>query len=183
MTKSANFKKWFTFVVLVIGGGTIFKLSSLKDAFYVPMQEFMGLTHTQIGAALSVYGLVQTIGNFASIYISDRFSKRIMISVSLVGVGLIGVYISTFPGYGGILLAWGLLSFFGEVVYWPVLLKAIRLLGDETEQGRLFGFLEAGRGVVDTIVAFSALGVFALLGKGSIALRGSILFYSGAVIL
>lgn len=33
MTKSANFKKWFTFVVLVIGGGTIFKLSSLKDAF------------------------------------------------------------------------------------------------------------------------------------------------------
>lgn len=82
MTKSANFKKWFTFVVLVIGGGTIFKLSSLKDAFYVPMQEFMGLTHTQIGAALSVYGLVQTIGNFASIYISDRFSKRIMISFS-----------------------------------------------------------------------------------------------------
>lgn len=183
MTKSANFKKWFTFVVLVIGGGTIFKLSSLKDAFYVPMQEFMGLTHTQIGAALSVYELVQTIGNFASIYISDRFSKRIMISFSLVCIGLIGIYISTFPGYGGILLAWGLLSFFGEVVYWPVLLKAIRLLGDETEQGRLFGFLEAGRGVVDTIVAFSALGIFALLGKGSLALRGSILFYSGAVIL
>ena len=183
MTKSANFKKWFTFVVLVIGGGTIFKLSSLKDAFYVPMQEFMGLTHTQIGAALSVYGLVQTIGNFASIYISDRFSKRIMISFSLVCIGLIGIYISTFPGYGGILLAWGLLSFFGEVVYWPVLLKAIRLLGDETEHGRLFGFLEAGRGVVDTIVAFSALGIFALLGKGSLALRGSILFYSGAVIL
>ncbi len=44
--------------------------------FYVPMQEFMGLTHTQIGAALSVYGLVQTIGNFASIYISDRFSRE-----------------------------------------------------------------------------------------------------------
>lgn len=183
MAKSANFKKWFTFIVLVISGGTIFKLSSLKDAFYVPMQEFMGLSHTQIGAALSVYGLVQTIGNFGSIYISDRFSKRIMISFSLVCIGLVGIYISTFPGYMGILIAWGLLSFFGEVVYWPVLLKAIRLLGDETEQGRLFGFLEAGRGVVDTIVAFSALGLFALMGKGSAALRGSILFYSGTVIL
>lgn len=34
----------FTFIVLVIGGGTVFKLSSLKDAFYVPMQEFMNLT-------------------------------------------------------------------------------------------------------------------------------------------
>lgn len=183
MAKNANFKKWFTFVVLVISGGTIFKLSSLKDAFYVPMQEFMGLSHTQIGAALSVYGLVQTIGNFASIYISDRFSKRIMISVSLVCIGLIGIYLSTFPGYVGILIVWGLLSFFGEVVYWPVLLKAVRLLGDETEQGRLFGFLEAGRGVVDTIVAFSALGIFALLGKGSAALRGSILFFSATVIV
>lgn len=181
MGKNANFKKWFTFVVLVMGGGTIFKLSSLKDAFYVPMQQFMGLSHTQIGAALSVYGLVQTIGNFGSIYISDRFSKRIMISFSLVSIGAVGVYMSTFPGYMGILLCWGLLSFFGEVVYWPVLLKAIRLLGDETEQGRLFGFLEAGRGVVDTIVAFSALAVFALLGKGALALRGSILFYSAVV--
>lgn len=183
MTKNTTFKKWFTFVVLVIGGGTVFKLSSLKDAFYVPMQEFMGLSHTQIGAALSVYGLVQIIGNFASIYLADRFSKRIMISGSLVGIGLIGVYISTFPPYYGILLAWGLLSVFGEVLYWPVLLKAIRLLGDETEQGRLFGFLEAGRGVVDTIVAFSALGIFAMLGKGSGALRGAILFYSAAVIV
>lgn len=183
ISQKSNFKKWFTFIVLVLGAGTIFKLSSLKDAFYIPMQEFMGLTHTQIGAALSVYGLVQTIGNFASIYISDRFSKRIMISFSLFSIGIIGIYVSTFPGYMHILLAWGLLSFFGEVVYWPVLLKSIRLLGDEHEQGRLFGFLEAGRGVVDTIVAFSALGVFALLGKGALALKGSILFYSSIVAL
>ena len=36
-------------------GGIAFKLSSMKDMFYVPMQEFMGLSNTQIGAALSVY--------------------------------------------------------------------------------------------------------------------------------
>lgn len=56
--------RWFTFIVLVIGGGTVFKLSSLKDAFYVPMQEFMNLSNTQIGLALSVYGIVQTVGKF-----------------------------------------------------------------------------------------------------------------------
>ena len=176
-----QFKKWFRFVVLVIGAGTIFKLSSLKDAFYIPMQEFMGLSHTQIGAALSVYGLVQTIGNFGSIYISDRFSKRIMISFSLVSIGIIGIFISTFPSYYGILVAWGLLSFFGEVVYWPVLLKSIRLLGTQNEQGRLFGFLEAGRGVVDTVVAFSALGLFAFFGKDAGAFKISILFFSAII--
>ncbi|KGI42645.1 membrane protein [Clostridium tetani] len=170
--------KWIKLIVLILGGGTIFKLSSLKDAFYVPMQEFLNLTHTQIGAAMSVYGMVQTIGNFASIYIADRFSKKKLIPLSLIGVGLIGLYLATFPSYYEILIIWGLFSLFAEVIYWPVLLKAVRLLGNEDEQGRMFGFLEAGRGVVDTIVAFSALGIFALLGKGAIALKGSIIFYS-----
>ena len=40
------------------------------------------------------------------------------------------------------------MAILGEVTYWPVLLKAIRLLGDEKTQGRMFGFLEMGRGVV-----------------------------------
>lgn len=180
---SAKPIRWFTFIVLVIGGGTVFKLSSLKDAFYVPMQEFMNLSNTQIGLALSVYGIVQTVGNFASIYIADRFSKKILIPFSLICVGLIGFYIASFPSFYGILIAWGLLSLFGEVVYWPVLLKAIRLLGDSTQQGRLFGFLEAGRGVVDTIVAFSALGIFVLLGSGAGGLKAAIIFYSLCVIV
>ena len=182
-TMSAKPIRWFTFIVLVIGAGTVFKLSSLKDAFYVPMQEFMSLSNTQIGVALSVYGMVQTIGNFASIYIADRFSKKILIPFSLICVGLVGIYISTFPSYYGILVAWGLLALFGEVVYWPVLLKSIRLLGDSTQQGRLFGFLEAGRGVVDTIVAFSALGIFMLLGQGEAGLKSSLWFYSACVIV
>lgn len=178
MSKKQERMKWIKLIVLILGGGTIFKLSSLKDAFYVSMQEFLNLTHTQIGAAMSVYGMVQTIGNFASIYIADRFSKKKLIPLSLIGVGLIGLYLATFPSYYEILIIWGLFSLFAEVIYWPVLLKAVRLLGNEDEQGRMFGFLEAGRGVVDTIVAFSALGIFALLGKGALALRGSIIFYS-----
>ncbi|PAF49324.1 hypothetical protein BKH43_07005 [Helicobacter sp. 13S00401-1] len=175
--------RWFTFIILIFGGGSIFKLSSLKDAFYIPMQNFMHLSNTQIGLALSVYGVVQVIGNFASIYISDRFSKRILIPFALCGVGAVGIYISTFPSYYGILVAWGLLALFGEVVYWPVLLKAVRLLGDSSQQGRLFGFLEAGRGVVDTIVAFGALGIFILIGSNAPGLKVAILFYSGITIL
>nr|WP_239819808.1 MFS transporter [Campylobacter sp. RM10537] len=103
--------------------------------------------------------------------------------MSLICVGLVGIYISTFPSFYGILIAWGLLALFGEVIYWPVLLKAIRLLGDSTQQGRLFGFLEAGRGVVDTIVAFSALGIFLLLGSGASGLKAAIIFYSVCIIV
>lgn len=181
VTKSSSkveSKRWFTLIVLILGGGTIFKLSSLKDAFYIPMQEYMHLTHTQIGMGMTIYAIIQTIGLVSSMYISDRFSKKKLIPFALVAVGCVGFYFSTLPGYKGYLVVFGLLAFFSEVVYWPVLLKTVRLLGTEEEQGRMFGFLEAGRGVVDTIVAFTALSIFSKLGETKQALSSAMIFYS-----
>ncbi len=170
--------RWLVFCILTLSGGIAFKLSSMKDMFYVPMQEFMGLTNTQIGGALSAYGIVQTIGLIFGIYVCDMFSKKYMIGFSLCGIGLVGFYLSTFPGYWGFLVAFGILAILGEVTYWPVLLKAIRLLGDEKTQGRMFGFLEMGRGVVDVIVASSAIAIFSAMGEGAAALRGGLIFLS-----
>jgi predicted MFS family arabinose efflux permease len=178
MSNKKDFKKWFTLIVLILGGGTIYKLSSLKDAFYIPMQQYFHLTHTQIGIGLSVYGIIQTFGYIFSIYLSDRFSKKVMLPFSLICIGLTGFYLATFPGYQGFLVAFGVLAVFGEVTYWPVLLKTVRLLGNDDEQGRMFGFLEAGRGIVDTIVAFSALGIFSLLGSEGKGFRAAIIFFS-----
>ena len=175
--------RWLVFCILTFSGGIAFKLSSMKDMFYVPMQEFMGLTNTQIGGALSAYGIVQTIGLIAGIYICDMFSKKYMIGGSLIGLGAVGVYLSTFPGYWGFLVAFGIMAILGEVTYWPVLLKAIRLLGDEKTQGRMFGFLEMGRGIIDVIVASGALAVFRAMGEGPAALRGGLLFLSGVTAL
>jgi len=170
--------RWLTFCILTLSGGVAFKLSSMKDMFYVPMQQFMGLSNTQIGGALSVYGIVQTIGLIAGIYICDMFSKKYMIGGSLIGLGIVGLYLSKFPGYWGFIAAFGVMAILGEVTYWPVLLKAIRLLGDEKTQGRMFGFLEMGRGVVDVVVASSALAIFRAMGEEEVALRGGLLFLS-----
>lgn len=45
-------KKWALFSLLTLCGGTIYKLPSLKDAFYIPMQEYFHLTNGQIGVML-----------------------------------------------------------------------------------------------------------------------------------
>ncbi len=45
-------KKWALFSLLTLCGGTIYKLPSLKDAFYIPMQEYFHLTNGQIGNAM-----------------------------------------------------------------------------------------------------------------------------------
>lgn len=185
-TKKAVMKaaphRWLVFCILTFSGRIAFKFSSMKDMFYVPMQQFMGLTNTQIGGALSAYGIVQTIGLIAGIYVCDLIIKKYMIGGSLVGIGLIGFYLATFPGYWGFLVAFGILAILGEVTYWPVLLKAIRLLGDEKTQGRMFGFLEMGRGC-GCYHRFQRPGVFRMMGEGAMALRGGLTFLSVVTIL
>jgi sugar phosphate permease len=177
-TTTKNTKKWITLIALILGGGTVFKLPFLKDAFYIPMMEYFHLTHTQIGVTLSVYAFIQAFGYITSMFVTDRFSKKKMLPFSLAGVGAIGLYLTTFPGYYELLILWALFAFFAEIAFWPVLIKAVRLLGNSDEQGRMFGFLEAGRGVVDTIIAFTALGIFKWLGEGGEGLRGAIIFLS-----
>ncbi|MCW8328824.1 MFS transporter [Photobacterium sp. SDRW27] len=170
--------KWIRLCFLILGGGTIFKLSSMKDVFYVPMQEDWGLTNTQIGLSFTVYTIVQTAGLFLSLYIADRFSKKILLPMGLVGVGLCGLYLSTLPPFTGYLICFAAMAFFADVLYWPVLLKAVRLLGSKEEQGRMFGFLEAGRGIVDVIVASGALFIFVQFGEGKAGMQAGLIYYT-----
>lgn len=171
-------KKWVSFGALMLGAGTIYKLGFMKDAFYVPMQEFMGLSHTQIGTAVSIAGLISTFGFLASIYLTDRISKKVMIPLSLISICLCGLGLTTFPPYPVFLLIYCLLAVCADMLYWPTMLKTVRLLGNEDEQGRMFGIMEAGRGLMDTIVAFCALGIFSACGSTAFGLRMAILFYS-----
>lgn len=177
MTAAAK-AKWLRFLVLVLGGGTIYKLASLKDAFYVPMQENMGLTHTEIGTLLSVNSIVATALFVAGGFLADRYEPRRLIPLGLIGAGVLGLYLATFPGFGQLLIVFALLAVCADCFFFPSLLKAIRNLGDDDEQGRMFGFLEGGRGVIDTLVAFSALGVFVVMGSGAGGLKSAIMFYS-----
>ncbi|STE89573.1 major facilitator superfamily protein [Escherichia coli] len=94
-------KKWALFSLLTLCGGTIYKLPSLKDAFYIPMQEYFHLTNGQIGNAMSVNSFVTTVGFFLSIYFADKLPRRYTMSFSLIATGLLGVYLTTMPGYWG----------------------------------------------------------------------------------
>ncbi|NLP63197.1 MFS transporter [Paraburkholderia sacchari] len=176
--KSIDRMKWLKFVVLVMGGGTVYKLANLKDAFYVPMQQYLGLTNAQIGVLLSVNSLFATALFVVGGYLSDRFQARRTISLGMVGAGVIGIYLSTFPGYNQLLVLFAALAVCSDCLFWPALLKAIRNLGNSDEQGRMFGFLEGGRGVIDTLVAFSALGLFVVMGSGPGGFKAAILMYS-----
>ena len=176
-------KKWAIFSLLTLCGGTIYKLPSLKDAFYIPMQDYFHLTNGQIGNAMSVNSVVTTIGFFLSIYFADKLPRRYTMSLSLIATGLLGIYLTTMPGYWGILFVWALFGVTCDMMNWPVLLKSVSRLGNSEQQGRLFGFFETGRGIVDTIIAFSAWLFSTWFGSGLLGFKAGIWFYALIVIV
>ena len=159
--------------------GVVYKLPYIQDVFYVSIQESLNLSHTQLGNILSMAGLFSTFGFLLSIYFIDRISKRILIPCGLIGVGLTGIYLYTLPGYYGLMFIWVLFALFSDMVYWPVLVKSVKELGNDDEQGRIFGFFEAGRGLFDTLIVFIALSIFSIYGS----IKYVILFYSITCIL
>ena len=183
MAKKENKKKWLSFIILVLSAGVVYKLYFMSDAFYVQMQKIWGLTNTQIGILNSVAGWISTFGFLAAAYLSERFSKKKLIPIALIGNGAAGLLLTANPSFPIKLAIWCIFPLCADMMFWPTMLKAVRLLGNKDEQGRMFGILESGRGVVDTIVNFAALGIFAALGSSLLAFNVSIIFLSALNIL
>lgn len=137
-----------------------------------------GLTNVQIGLGLSVYAVVQTLAYFAAPYLADRFPRRHPFGSRAHGRGTV----RPVPGYdafvyrvsGGVRHA----GAFWRSHFLARDVEGCQFDRQRGKQGRLFGFLEAGRGLVDVAVASSALGIFMLCGGGRQGLQAGILFYA-----
>ena len=178
-----NSKKWISFAMMMLGAGTIYKLYFMSDAFYVQMEELWGLTNTQIGIIYSVTGWISTFGFLVAIYLTDRFSKKRLIPFAMICNGVAGLALTLRPAFPVMLALFCVFAVCADMLFWPTMLKTVRLLGGSEEQGRMFGFLETGRGLIDTVVNAAALGIFALLGSTLLGFQAGLVFFSALTIL
>lgn len=157
-------RKWITVIILATAAGIIFELPYLRYTFYDPLREGLNLTHEQFGELMSFYGTLALIFYLPGGWLADRFSHKYLLGFSLIGTGLGGFYLSTWPSFGGakVLFAfWGITSIF---TFWSTFLKAISMLGDKQEQGKLFSLTEGGRGIITSVAALTATAMIARLG-------------------
>lgn len=156
-----SIKKWGTLLLLAAGAGIIFQLPYIRETFYPQIQAAMGLTNTQMGLLSSGYATMATLSYFVGGAIADRFSPRIMLTVSFIGTGLLGLWFSTFPSFNTARLIFILMGITSIITYWSACIKATRALGTPEEQGRLFGLQEGLRGIINAIVVFGMTGAYA----------------------
>lgn len=134
---------------LILAGEAVFALPFHVTRFFrASVLETFGLTNTELGAAQAIYGIVAMLAYFPGGPLADRFSARTLLVLSLFSTAVGGLYMSTLPGPGGAMLVWGFFGLTTIFLFWAALIKATRQWGGRDEQGRAYGLLEGGRGLL-----------------------------------
>lgn len=163
--KMGKSQKWAALVLMMLAMSTIYILPYLRSSYYTALQEAMGLLSDSAayGTLTSVYGIMNLIFYLPGGIIADKFDAKKLLVFSMVATGVLGLWLSTWPGYNTLLVIHILFGVTTVLTFWSSSVKVVNLLAASDEQGQMFGFLEGGRGVVGLLVTSATLGLFAYL--------------------
>jgi sugar phosphate permease len=153
-------RRYAQFAIIVLGAGALYPLMYLRQNFEISVLEAFRITSSDLGELYSLLGLVFSLAYVPSGWLADRYPPRKLMAFALAAVGVLGFWFSTYPSLFElrlIFLGWGLA---GGLCFWASLIKAVNMLAGSTEQGRFFGILDGGRGLVEAVLASVAVLLF-----------------------
>ena len=148
-------------LILVLAGEIIFGLPFHLARFFRPTYlDVFNISNTNLGDVYAVYGLTAMISYFFGGMLADKYSPRILMSLSLVLTSIGGFFISTIPELSSIFIIYGYWGITTIFLFWSAMIKATKEWGGEYSQGKAFGILDGGRGLFATIVSLVAINLF-----------------------
>ncbi|MDA0796590.1 MAG: MFS transporter [Proteobacteria bacterium] len=187
-SKSAAFRSYSQLALIVIAAGAIYPLLYLRQNFEISILESFNITQTQLRYCSSMLGLIFVITYIPSGWLADRFSSRKLLAYSLLATALLGVWFSTMPSYSSLLVIYGAWGVATGLTFWSAHIKLVAMLAKKDQQGKFFGILDGGRGLVEAFLATVAIALFAYVlsqesGSTSLALKQVIYLYIGVLLL
>ena len=163
--KKENFQRYLQFALVVLAAGSIYPLIYLKAQYQETILEVFNMSLTQMNWIYSILGIVFVIGYFPSGILSDKFSAKNLLALSLLGTSIGGFWFAQVPNYESVVFIFAIWGFFSVFTFWCSHIKVVKMIssagGDSgQEDGRFFGILDAGRGLVEALLASLALALF-----------------------
>ena len=147
-------------LTLVLAGELIFGLPFHTARFFRPtFLEVFGFSNTQLGDVFAVYGITAMLAYFPGGVIADHYSPRTLMTLSLFATAAGGLYMATFPGETQLAALYGFFGVSTVLLFWSAMISATREWGGDRSQGRAFGILDGGRGLVAAAFAVFAVAV------------------------
>lgn len=165
MGKEKHINKWILLLIICLGGGIIYIFPYIQYSYYDSMMVELGLSNVQMGNMMSLYGVLNLVGYLFGGLVADKFKYKYLIAFSLIGTGISGFIFASSPSYIvmlGVSAFWSITTVF---TYWPAMMKAVKLLGSDDEQGKMFGFREAGFSLAALIFTSVGLVIFKKSGE------------------
>ncbi len=137
----------------------IFSLPFHLTRYFRPtILEAFAITNSELGDAFAIYGLTAMISYFPGGILADKFSIRHLMSGSLIATSVGGIYLLYIPNSFELSLLYGYWGITSILFFWAALIKATRQWGGVFSQGKAFGYLDGGRGLI--AATFATLSVF-----------------------
>ncbi len=151
------------FAALMLAGETVFLLPFVVARIFRPSYlEVFQISNFELGSAFSVYGVIAFVSYFFGGPIADRFKPKALISISLFLTSVAGIWLGLIPSLEILVVLYGFWGFSTILLFWSAWIKATRVLGDRDNQGKAFGSVDAGRGLLAALIALGAVFLFDL---------------------
>ena len=159
--KKENLRRYLQFALIILAAGAIYPVIYLRTNYQVTLLEVFNLSQAQLNNFYSMLGLAYVIGYIPSGLLADRVSAKWLVGISLLGVSLCGFWFAQVPSPGSVNVIFFLWGIFSVLTFWSSHMKIVKLLSRSNEEGRFFGILDGGRGVVEALMASIGLAIFA----------------------
>ncbi|QDT70573.1 Inner membrane protein YihN [Planctomycetes bacterium MalM25] len=161
---------------LILAGEVIFIPAFHPGRYFrTSLLDSFGINDLQLGEAQAWYGFAAMISYALGGPLADRFGPRVLMSGSLLVTALGSLYMATLPSFLGLKLLFAFWGVSTILAFWSPLIRTTRELGGGMSQGRAFGVLDGGRGLVAWLIAAgSALAIGDQLAPGADASDGAV---------
>ena len=188
LLNSAAFRSYSQLALIVVAAGAIYPLLYLRQNFEISILESFSITQTQLRYCSSMLGIIFMETYIPSGWLADRFSSRKLLSLSLLATALLGIWFSTMPSYSSLLIIYGAWGIATGLTFWSAHIKLVAMLADKDQQGRFFGILDGGRGLIEALLATMAVALFAYIlsqdaSATQLALKQVIYLYVGVLLI
>ncbi|NKI32707.1 MFS transporter [Croceivirga thetidis] len=158
-TKDKEQVSWIYLLLLILAGEAVFVLPFVLPRIFRPtVLDVFALDNVQLGLCFSVYGAVAMISYPFGGPLADKFAPRKLMAIALWLTALGGLLYAQYPSVSTLQLLYGYWGFTTIFLFWAPMIKATRVWGGNTSQGKAFGLLDGGRGLTGAL--FGVLGVF-----------------------
>lgn len=145
------------FTLMLVGEGVFLLPFVVTRVFRPTFLKVFDITNLELGTAFSLYGIVAMASYFLGGPIADRYSPKKLLIVSLFVTALAGLVMAFIPSLATLTLLYGFWGISTILLFWAGYIKAIRKFGGENTQGRSYGLVDGGRGLVAAVIASSSV--------------------------